>query len=120
MKILIVELFLLLTSFASAEELVVIGNLEFLKDTEITSSEICYEDDEESCHPWATFYLYKMEVVASVDERVTRKQFNVIYGRHALMKNDIHSVKVSLKELPVGNKFGASYQVIEIHEAPEL
>ncbi|MGR6501078.1 hypothetical protein [Shewanella sp. Koi 1] len=113
MKNLLILTFLLLPCFAFAKnEIKVQADLEFLLDTEKESGKLCFGENE--CSTWSTFYLFKANVKKVIIGIEPSGSFKVIYGRHALLKQDLNGAVITLRELEKNNGFGAKYQVINI------
>ena len=111
-KLLTLTLFLLAT-FANAEnEIKVRANHEFLLDTGKESGRLCFGKTD--CSTWSTFYLFNAKVEKVILGVEPNSSFKVIYGQHALLKQNLNSVVVTLKKLKVDNEFNAKYQVIRV------
>jgi hypothetical protein len=112
-------IFIIFTSNSCfAEELTAVLDLKFIKDTGITSGVMCYRDEGEDCHTWSTFYLYDAKVRKVISGELSQKKITVIYGRHALLKNNRKNVVVRLKQLRPDAE--AQYQIIEFGVAKEM
>jgi hypothetical protein len=118
MKKIIVILAVLLSNYCRAEELIAKLDLKFIKDTGKTAGVMCYGDNEEDCHEWSTFYLYEAKVKKVLSGNFSENKFTVIYGRHALRKNNHKSVIVRLNKLPADGD--AQYQILEFGQNLEL
>lgn len=118
MKKVIVILAVLFSSCCLAEELIVTLDLKFIKDTGKVAGVLCYGDNEEDCHEWSTFYLYEAKVKKVLNGNLPENKFTVIYGRHALLKNNHKSVIVRLNKLPADGD--AQYQILEFGQNLEL
>jgi len=113
MKNIIILIFLLLPCCAFAvNEIKVQADLEFLLDTQKESGKLCF--GEKDCSTWSTFYLFNASVNKVIVGTEPSPSFKVIYGRHALLKQDLNDVVITLRELEQGNSFGAKYQVTNI------
>ncbi|MGN0921732.1 MAG: hypothetical protein ACI4NJ_08445 [Cellvibrio sp.] len=118
MKKIIAILAVLFSSCCHSEELIAKLDLKFIKDTGKTAGVMCYGDNEADCHTWATFYLYEAKVKKVVSGSLPENKFTVIYGRHALRKNNHKGVVVRLnKLLPDAD---AQYQISEFGQNYEL
>ncbi|QYK08982.1 hypothetical protein [Shewanella mangrovisoli] len=113
MKNLLIFTFLLLPCFVfAANEIKVQADLEFLLDTEKESGKLCF--GETDCSTWSTFYLFNAKVKKVIVGTEPNASFKVIYGRHALLKQDLNGAVITLRELDKNNGFGAKYQVVNI------
>ena len=113
MKNLLIFTFLLLPCFVfAANEIKVQADLEFLLDTQKESGKLCIGEND--CSTWSTFYLFKANVKKVIIGTEPSASFKVIYGRHALLKQDLNDVVLTLRELQHDNGFGAKYQVVSI------
>ena len=118
MKKIIAILAVLFSNFCHSEELIVELDLKFIKDTGKTADVMCYGENEVDCHTWSTFYLYEAKVKKVVSGDLPENKFTVIYGRHALRKNNHKGVIVRLnKLLPDAD---AQYQISEFGQNLEL
>jgi len=97
---------------AFSNDVVAILNLKFIKDTDQTATTLCYDNEGENCHRWASFYLYEAKVKQVLSGELVTKKFKVIYGRHALKKKNLKRVVASLKKLE--ESANADYQIIEM------
>ena len=113
MKKFLIFTFLLLPCFVfAANEIKVKADLEFLLDTEKESGKLCFGEND--CSTWSTFYLFNADVKKVIVGTESSTSFKVIYGRHALLKQDLNDVVLTLRELERDNGFGAKYQVVSI------
>lgn len=118
MKKIIVILTVLFSNYCPAEELIAKLDLKFIKDTGMKAGVLCYGDNEEDCHKWSTFYLYEAKVKKVLSGNLPENNFTVIYGRHALLKNNHKSLIVRLNKLPSDGD--AQYQILEFGQNLEL
>jgi len=118
MKKMIVIFAVLFSNYCLAEEVIAKVDLKFIKDTEKTAGVLCIGDNEEDCHEWSTFYLYEAKVKKVLSGNLVENRFTVIYGRHALRKNNHSSVIVRLIKLP--DDGDAQYQILEFGQNLEL
>jgi hypothetical protein len=109
---------LLFPKFCFAEEIIASLDLKFVKDTGKTAGVLCFSEGENDCAQWATFYLYKAKVKKVLDGELAERNFTVIYGRHALRKNDHRNVVVRLQKLDEGAE--AKYQILGFGQKIEL
>ncbi|RYF99091.1 MAG: hypothetical protein EOO07_37225 [Chitinophagaceae bacterium] len=106
------------SNFCFSDEIIASLDLKFVKDTGETAGVICYSEDDADCHEWSTFYLYEAKVKKVFSGELAEKHFTVIYGHHALLKNNHRNVIVSLKKLTDGAD--ARYQIMEFSQKIEL
>lgn len=118
MKKIIVIFAVLFSNYCLSEELIAKLDLKFIKDTGKTAGVLCYGDNEDDCHEWSTFYLYEAKVKKVLSGNLPIKKFTVIYGRHALRKNNHSNVIVRLNKLPANED--AQYQILEFGQNFEL
>lgn len=118
MKKIIAIVAVLFSSFCHSEELIAKLDLKFIKDTGKTAGVMCYGDNEEDCYTWSTFYLYEAKVKRIVSGNLPENKFTVIYGRHALRKNDHKGVVVRLNKLLTDAD--AQYQISEFGKNHDL
>lgn len=118
MKKIIVIFAALFSNYCLAEEIIAKLDLKFIKDTGKTAGVLCYGDNEEDCHEWSTFYLYEAKVKKILSGNLPVNKFTVIYGRHALRKNNHSSVIVRLNKLSADGD--AQYQILELGQSFEL
>lgn len=93
---------------AQEDELVAIVDLRFLKETEQVVAVMCFDDD---CGPSAYGYLYEATVRKVVNGHAPRNKFLVIYGRHAMRKNNVRGLAARFNKL-TDNPDGAEYQIV--------
>jgi hypothetical protein len=109
---------LMLSKLCFAEEIVASLDLKFVKDTGTRAGILCYGEGENDCHNWSTFYLYEAKVKKVLSGELVESHFTVIYGRHALRKNNHRNIVVRLKKLAEGAE--AQYQILEFSQKVEL
>lgn len=97
---------------AKAEEIKALIDLEFLEDTEITSGVLCF--GEEDCHRWSTYYLFTAHVLKTIEGQLSSDSFKVIFGSHALKKEDFPYVLATLEPMESGNQFSAQYKILNL------
>jgi hypothetical protein len=118
MKKYIFTLLLLLPTCLSAEEIVAVLDMKFIKDTGETAVTLCFDHDEEDCVQWATFNLYEAKVKKVLSGELPSKKIKVIYGRHALMPKRFSNVAVVL--VPLKDHKEAEYQIQEWGELRKM
>jgi len=95
---------------AQEGELVAEVDLKYLKETEQVVAILCYGDHPDDCHPWAHGYLYEARVRKVISGQAPKGKFLVIYGRHALKKQNLRGVVGRFSKLTDGTD-GAEYQI---------
>lgn len=108
----------MLSKLCFAEEIVASLDLKFVKDTGKTAGVLCYGEGENDCHDWSTFYLYQAKVKKVLSGELVEQRFTVIYGHHALRKNNHRNLVVRLRKLSEGAE--AQYQILEFSQKFEL
>ena len=98
-------------SLAEEDELVAVVDLKYLKETEQVVAILCYSDLPEDCHPWAHGYLFEARVRKVISGQAPKGKFLVIYGRHALKKQNLRGVAGRFSKLTDGTD-GAEYQIV--------
>lgn len=111
MKKIFLYILLSIPSFTAANEIVVVLDLKFEKETEDVATWMCYDENGEDCHPWAYFYVFNARVKKVVSGELTKKKIKVIYGRHALPKGNHKNVIAILSKLTESTE--AEYQIKE-------
>lgn len=113
-------IFLLYSCAASAEEMIAVLDLKFVRDTGEVASTLCFDEgsEEQNCATWATFYLFDARVKKVVSGELSARKFRVLYGVHALKKGNIKNMVAKLRPLP--REHEAAYQIIGWGEKREL
>lgn len=117
----IIFIIVLLYSFAaSAEEIIAVVDLKFVRDTGEVASTLCFDNgsEEQNCGTWATFYLFDARVKKVVSGELKARRFHVWLGIHALKKGNIKNMVAKLRPLPPEHE--AAYQIIGWGEKREL
>ena len=114
----IIFIVLMFSTFCFAEEIVASLDLKFVKDTGKTAGVLCYDEGENDCHDWSTFYLYEAKVKKVFSGELVEQRFSVIYGHHALRKNNHSNMVVRLEKLAEGAE--AQYQILEFSQKIKL
>ena len=96
---------------AQAQELVAVVDLKFVKETDQVVAWMCYGDTDEDCGPWAHGYLFEARVRKVLSGDWPKKKFLVIYGRHAMRKDNLRAVTGRFSKLTDGTD-GAEYQLV--------
>jgi ketosteroid isomerase-like protein len=95
---------------AQESELVAVVDLKYLKETEQVVAIMCYGDLPEDCHPWAHGYLFEARVRKVINGQAPKGKFLVIYGHHAMKKENLRGVVGRFSKLTDGTD-GAEYQI---------
>lgn len=82
-----------------SDEIVAILDLKFIEDTGDTSMVLCYDENDEECGTWATYYLFEARVRKTIRGELPNKRFRVLYGQHALKKKDFYTVIALLEPI---------------------
>jgi hypothetical protein len=101
-----------------AEDLVAIVDLKFLEETDLPAAFLCFEEDK--CDVWATHYLWEARVRKVISGTEPDKHFLVLYGVHALKKQDLRNVLATMKKLEPGAYANARYQIRDRGQQREL
>jgi hypothetical protein len=108
---------LLLTLFAAppvtAEEVVAVVDLKFLKETDQTAAVLCLGETDEDCVVWARHYLWEARIRKVLAGAVPEKRLLVLFGRHALLKKDVRNIVVLMTRLESESPSEARYQILE-------
>ena len=110
--------FLMFTNSAIAEESVALVDLSFVKDTEIASHVMCYDND--NCHNWATYYIFSVNVIKVISGELPEGNFKVVFGRHALLKKDFSNVLATFEKIEYFDDYEASYKVLDWESEHDL
>ena len=66
----------------------------------MTAAVMCLgQSEDDACFPWATSYLWEAKVRKIISGAEFQKRFLVLFGRHALKKQDLHSVLAIMTKL---------------------
>jgi len=95
---------------AQTDDLVAVVDLQYLKETGQVTAIMCYGDSPEDCDPWAHGYLFEARVRKVIHGQAPKKKFLVLYGRHAMRKQDLRGVTGRFSKLVDGTD-GAEYQL---------
>lgn len=105
---------------AQTDDLVAVVDLKYLRETEQVTAIMCYGDSPGDCHPWAHGLLFEARVRKIIHGQVAKKKFLVLYGRHAMRKQDLRGVTGRFSKL-VDDADGAEYHMaamaIDAHPA---
>lgn len=118
MKSLVATLLLILCPLARTQDLVAILDIKFVKETEDVAEWMCYEENDQDCHPWAYFYLFDAKVKKIVAGDLNEKKFRILFGKHALKRGAHRNIIVTLSKLEKNKE--AEYQVTEWGEEKEM
>lgn len=110
---LIATVLLFVTPAAMAEEIVAILDLEFIEDTGDTAAVLCFDEDDADCGVWATYYLFEAKVDKVISGELPSERFLVLYGQHALKKENFRNVVALLKEREVENPSEPQYRIFQ-------
>ncbi|WP_041590169.1 hypothetical protein [Teredinibacter turnerae] len=111
MKKLLALILILLSPLAYTQDLVVVLDLKFIKETEDAAAWMCYGESDEDCHPWAYFYVFEAKVKKVISGELSKNKIRVLFGRHALKKGSHKSVIATLSKLEKSKE--ADYQILE-------
>jgi len=109
---------LIFSQCCTSEEIVAVLNLKYIKDTEKTAAVLCFGDAGEDCAQWATHYLFEAKVKKLISGELLSKKFNVLFGRHALKKENIKGMVAQLEKTEDYPE--AQYTIIEVGNKMEL
>jgi ketosteroid isomerase-like protein len=111
-------LFLASGGRAEARDAVAVLDLRFLERTDVVTALMCYGDDGDDCHPWATAHLFEARVRKTIHGELP-KTFKVLYGRHALAESNVRGLVARLNRLEDSSE-GAQYQVAGVAKEGDL
>ena len=109
---------LLGASDVHAEDLVAIVDLKFLEETDVTAAVLCFGENE--CDVWATHYLWEARVRELISGTEPDERFLVLFGVHALKKQNLRNVLATMKKLEPGAYGNARYQIQDWGQRREL
>ena len=118
MKQMLISLFVVLILVATspsahAEDIVAILDLEFIEDTGETAAVLCLGDDDSDCVPWATFYVFEATPLRVIKGELPEEPFAVLFGRHALKKQDFYDVVAMIEHLEDADPDRPQYQILK-------
>lgn len=96
---------------AQSDEFVGVVDLEFVKETEQVVAIMCWGDTDDTCHPWAHGYLFEARLRKVVNGQAPKGKFRVLYGHHAMKKQNLRRVTGRFSKLTDGTD-GAEYQIV--------
>jgi hypothetical protein len=120
-RFIIVALFLLPAFPAHelhAQDLVAVVDLEFLKETDQVAGYLCLGED--NCFPWAHHYLWEAKIRKVISGTESEERFLVVFGAHALKKQDLQNIAAIMKKLEPGAYGDARYQILEWGDERQL
>ena len=110
-RLILTAIFFLVSTHATAEEIVAILDLKFIEDTGDTAAVLCFGENDEDCGAWATYYLFEAKVDKVLSGDLPSDRFLVLYGQHALKKKNFRNVIALLKELEVDDSSEPKYRI---------
>jgi hypothetical protein len=112
--------FLMLSSVATADDLVAIADLEFIRATDQPAVYLCLGERDEDCSVWGTFNVYKARIRKVISGTESRKTLLVRYGRHALAHKNFRGIIATLNKLEPKDPPDPEYQVVQWGEKRQL
>ncbi len=94
-----------------SDEIVAILDLEFIEDTGDTAAMLCFGEDNTDCADWATYYLFEATPLRVIKGELPDEPFHVLFGRHALKKQDFYDVVALIEEREDARPEEPQYQI---------
>ena len=101
-----------------AQDLVALVDLKFLAETDKVARVLCLGED--NCFPWAHHYLWEAKVRRIISGEETERRFLVLFGAHALKKQDFRGIVAAMDRLESNAPSEARYQISEWAQEREL
>ncbi len=111
---------LVFASYASADEIVAVLDLKFIEETDKVAALMCFGENNEDCDVWAMHYLFEAKVDKVISGELPEKRFPVLYGRHAMKKENYRNVVVMLKRLDAAEESDPQYRILQWGEKRDM